>query len=560
MSAKPIFSFVATSRNDDHGGDILRRTQSFINRLAEQCERHRVRSELILVEWNPPPARASLREVLDWPAGTEWFCAWIITVPAPLHESLSFSDRLNLFQMISKNVGIRRAHGDFIIATNVDIIFSDELFRFLENGSLVEGVVYRADRWDIPNDVQLEPNIDELLVRARCDAIRRHLKDGTYVKQDGAFTNTTPSQFDAAFFHPFRQRLEILQETMERQSTLTKDAIFKAFDRFRDEIDQLRQDYLIPLLHTNGCGDFTMLSRRDWFALRGYPQWQLFSWWIDSSLLYQAYYNGLSVQELDSDAVVFHIEHDYGSGWTPEGSGTLWARLDEKRIPYIRYEQAMQVIRELQANAEIGRFTVYNDLDWGFFFENDIASSQVVSKGMPSRRSSRDNSKIPPNTSWSAADAQPSEYRTIPLSGLKPVSPQSVIATLNTRSDSKGAAQPAFQSLILIPAQQHAHGAFLQNGALIELGEHTSRLARISVEVHIIEGEVGIGLLSHPEQQVLLERHQIAGYPFTMVCIDVGHISQISSLFIRNLSNERGAKLLLHKVQLRYKERLRITS
>src|SRR4051794_40909731 len=101
----PRFSFVATSRNDDHGGDVLRRTQSFINRLAQQCERHRVTAELILVEWNPPASRASLEEVLAWPRGSEWFSARIITMPRQLHLTHRHAQKLALFQMIGKNVG-----------------------------------------------------------------------------------------------------------------------------------------------------------------------------------------------------------------------------------------------------------------------------------------------------------------------------------------------------------------------------------------------------------------------------------------------------------------------
>src|SRR5690349_18657287 len=117
----PRFSFVATSRNDDHGGDVLRRTQSFINRLADQCERHKAAAELILVEWNPTVSRGSLEEVLAWPRGSEWFNARIVTVPAQLHLAHRHGTRLALFQMIGKNVGIRRARGEHIIATNIDI-------------------------------------------------------------------------------------------------------------------------------------------------------------------------------------------------------------------------------------------------------------------------------------------------------------------------------------------------------------------------------------------------------------------------------------------------------
>src|SRR5216683_779231 len=96
-----------------------------------------------------------------------------------------------MFQMIAKNVGIRRALGEYIIATNIDIIFSDELFAWMKRDSLGDGVVYRSDRWDIPNEIQLEPDIEILLKRARSEAIRRNLKEGTSVKGPDGFVGTT---------------------------------------------------------------------------------------------------------------------------------------------------------------------------------------------------------------------------------------------------------------------------------------------------------------------------------------------------------------------------------
>src|SRR5881398_690386 len=101
MSAMPLFSFVATSRNDDHGGDVLQRTQTFIRRLAEQCERHQLPGELILVEWNPPRSRAPLAEALAWPAGNRWFCTKVVVVPPAVHGELRYAARLPLFQMIA---------------------------------------------------------------------------------------------------------------------------------------------------------------------------------------------------------------------------------------------------------------------------------------------------------------------------------------------------------------------------------------------------------------------------------------------------------------------------
>ena len=109
------------------GGDLLHRIQVFVNGLAGQAERFRVPVELVIVEWNPPEDRPSLADAVSWPASTEYFGAHIIEVPREVHLRLENGDRLPLFQMIAKNVGIRRARGRFVLATNVDVLLSDEL-------------------------------------------------------------------------------------------------------------------------------------------------------------------------------------------------------------------------------------------------------------------------------------------------------------------------------------------------------------------------------------------------------------------------------------------------
>lgn len=390
----PRFTFVATSRNDDHGGDVLRRTQSFINRLAEQCERHEVASELILVEWNPPQSRAPLSDVLGWPAGSKWFSARVLTVPRSLHLTHRHGSRLALFQMIGKNAGIRRAAGDHIIATNIDIIFSDKLFEWLAQGRFRDSVLYRSDRWDIPNEVQLEPDLDVLLTRARSETIRRNRKDGTYVRRDGAFVNSTPNPFDDVFYNALKGELEGLRTALATEHPPSREELLCQFDRLlSSELPRLRRNFFIPLLHTNGCGDFTMLSRADWFRLRGYPEWHIFSWTIDSVLLLQAHYNGFAIEELADDCVHYHIEHDYGSGWTPEGAGSLWARLDERHIPYMSYAQYTEVVYELQANAERNDFTIYNGADWGLA-GRDVHSRLTVAEGSPARPPSAVNAAL----------------------------------------------------------------------------------------------------------------------------------------------------------------------
>jgi hypothetical protein len=373
----PLFSFVATSRNDDHGGDVLRRTQSFVDRLAEQANRHRVRCELILVEWNPPA------HVLCWPEGTPWFSARVITASKGVHRSLRHSIPLQMFQMIAKNVGIRRARGDWVIATNIDIIFSDELFQFLKTDNLERNVLYRSDRWDIPNALQLEPSLDDILSRARREVIRKNLRDGTYIRQaDGTFLNSTPSRFDDYFVYPVRNQIDHLLKRLTGE-TCDTGMVRSELLRIRNEfIEEQRRYAAAPLLHTNGCGDFTMLSRYGWGRLRGYPEWHLFSWAIDSVLLYQAHYNGMRIEELPADAVHYHIEHDYGSGWSPEGATSLWERIGRAGIPYLDMDDFRRIVLELDDNATRGEQTIYCGLGWGYG-NLDMPEEVVAAPGVP---------------------------------------------------------------------------------------------------------------------------------------------------------------------------------
>ena len=66
----PKVSVVVTARNDNHGGGFLRRMQIFATAWMEQCERHRLSAELIVVEWNPMEGMKPLHEALTWPDDT----------------------------------------------------------------------------------------------------------------------------------------------------------------------------------------------------------------------------------------------------------------------------------------------------------------------------------------------------------------------------------------------------------------------------------------------------------------------------------------------------------
>jgi len=311
----PYLSVVAASRNDDHGGDPLIRTQIFIDCFARQCEKYRLPAELILVDWNPVEGRPGLAGVLRLPAEASYCSARVITVPAVLHHGFKYADRLAFFQMIAKNVGIRRARGQFVLATNIDIIFSDELMRHLGRQRLDPTKMLRVDRYDIQRDIPPTFSVDETLAYAWTHPVRSNRRLGPMALVDNLYGAD-----------PFKRQCEPGPEA----------------GRLVEGIDVIPEgdgwavrpsrDTAIENLHTNACGDFTLLSREGWNAIHGYAEFAAYSFNIDSFGLAAAHYAGFAEVSLLPPCVCFHIEHSLGSGWTPEGEKKLFARLQEKKI------------------------------------------------------------------------------------------------------------------------------------------------------------------------------------------------------------------------------------
>jgi len=188
----PYLSVVAAARNDDHGANFLSRLQTFVNALIGQAKHHSLPVELILVEWNPPLDRPPLAEAVRWPADPHPCRLRVVTVPAELHQRYRYSEVLPLYQMIAKNVGIRRAEGEFILATNVDILFSDELMAFLAARRLEPGRMYRLDRHDVDSGVPVDASVEERLAYCGAHVLRVNAREGTFPLTPDGFRRPGP--------------------------------------------------------------------------------------------------------------------------------------------------------------------------------------------------------------------------------------------------------------------------------------------------------------------------------------------------------------------------------
>ena len=326
MSVPCNVSFVVTSRNDDHGGNMLRRFQLFAEALLEQANRHGLCGELIVVEWNPPPG-PRLHEVLTLSVHSDHFPIRFIEVPHEAHRRLRNSDVIPLFQMIAKNIGIRRARGRFIVATNPDLLFSDSLMSTLASSNLLEDSMYRIDRHDIPANVPDGASMAEKLAWCDSNVLRVHTRRGSFrppiqvltklrmVK--ASLTNAkwlriiTSQLFPGHVMRAMASGFRMLSQRCYRTLTSGGKFLYGPRRLIRRALwGLLRLTDPLPKVHTNGCGDFTMLAKDRWLELRGYPELPLWSMHIDSLLCYMAVAAGIREKVLRSPAKLFHMEHE----------------------------------------------------------------------------------------------------------------------------------------------------------------------------------------------------------------------------------------------------------
>jgi hypothetical protein len=120
----------------------------FLQRLTATIEwnvRHLVK-EVVFVEWNPPSNRPLLSTVL----AKRFSHVRAYVVPTEIHRRFCQNEHLALMEFHAKNVGIRRARSNWIIATNADAAFGVDVAYTIRNSPLSPDVIWTAQRIDIP--------------------------------------------------------------------------------------------------------------------------------------------------------------------------------------------------------------------------------------------------------------------------------------------------------------------------------------------------------------------------------------------------------------------------
>ncbi len=326
----PYVSFVVPLCNDD-AGDLLKRTVRFATALLEQCRRDKIPAELIIVDWDTPENRPKLAKALRKPAKAGPCAVRIIEAPA-MHRK----NRIDLPQAIAKNVGIRRARGRFVVSADIDHPLSAQLMEFIgwqhkrfdglewkdiapKDGSLMLGAGWFLLERDGSKPFRWFNNDAEISIQPYSDSARvlaLDIEPGPGVKM-GTTTLDVLDEDESKVLsvrltkrsvvnipvpshngYPVRLRLRV-SDTGNRSSSDTRQLNARVLRCGLYEAPMIARSWKLPqriwwvltrssgssllpelkpvekwpdTAHLTACGDVTMLSRKDWFERRGYPE------------------------------------------------------------------------------------------------------------------------------------------------------------------------------------------------------------------------------------------------------------------------------------------------
>jgi len=150
-------SVILTSRNDNYGGNLHKRTTMALKSLIENHD------EVIFVDWKTVDGEGVISNIKhDLPQTGK---LKYIQVPKEfLKEKYPHIADYTIIESIGRNIGIRRATNDYIISTNIDIVTTP-----LDDSILKEDVFYTVPRRDVDESFHLSFNDYESLYKSLWD-------------------------------------------------------------------------------------------------------------------------------------------------------------------------------------------------------------------------------------------------------------------------------------------------------------------------------------------------------------------------------------------------------
>jgi hypothetical protein len=250
-------SAVIVSRNDGYGGHLNERATYCFNSAIDTYD------EVIYVDWNSE-THSLLYDIKDNIQFKGNFKHIVITPEIASLLTNHDPHAQKCCEVLGRNIGLRRATGDYLVSTNIDIIH--------------------------PKRDQLEETIAQMDSKTFYTISRRHT-DWNMIKEfhDGEIP-----------FNKWKELREYL--------------IINSEERHFEEVTVSGDDYSI----INCCGDYQISSKEVWNTIRGFEEDLIYSLFADTNVQKKAVMHGLGLKALYSPAL-FHIEHGKGGGGFLDG-------------------------------------------------------------------------------------------------------------------------------------------------------------------------------------------------------------------------------------------------
>lgn len=226
--------------------DLLARMNKSLAHNTDLIRKHGIDAEIVIVEWNLPPERATIHPCIS--ADRHGVPIRLIHVSRAIHARMENPHGFQYFEWFPKNIGIRRARGEFVLSTNPDDLWSDELAAYLAKKELERTKFYRVNRHDVDANGQV---------------FRICWPTGAY-----------PPSACAAEIRKPRERAAPWSEGM---------------------------------LHYNAAGDFTLMSSADWSFIHGNPE-RDYNDSVDGQTVYLAHTLGL--RQIVLPYPIYHPDHE----------------------------------------------------------------------------------------------------------------------------------------------------------------------------------------------------------------------------------------------------------
>lgn len=258
-----FLSAVIVSRNDNYGGHLNERATYCLNTMLDTFD------EVVYVDWNSPGGRP-LTDNLKITTNPERLKVIVIS-PETAKELLGerYETAQKCCEALGRNIGIRRATGDVIVSTNIDIIPPRRIYVEDAAKGMKQGDMITIAKHDITIDTLQKMNGEYCQIRDELPKIFGLNSLGKRLIIPVAFMNS-----------------ELIKQ-----------------------VGDIPLNKLHAAAVIEACGDFQIAHKETWYNIKGFEEDAFKRLFGDGYVQYKVVVNGGTVHATNFPPV-YHIDHE----------------------------------------------------------------------------------------------------------------------------------------------------------------------------------------------------------------------------------------------------------